>query len=146
MKANTMESRTKSSHTKPDADPFAKKAKVQRLNAKPPMNRNPARTPSDFSLQPLAFPPAPEAREILSDLIEKCATDGELQFTPPDVLKLPPICQRGNANEIIGNFGGAEQLRNAVNELQLLLHAAQASETPDQTPTTKPVNFHTKPQ
>ena len=39
-----------------------------------------------------------------------------------------------------------KELRNAVNELQLLLHAAQASETPDQTPTTKPVNFHTKPQ
>jgi type I restriction enzyme R subunit len=67
---------------------------------------------------------APEAREILNDLLEKYATDGELQFTLPDVLKLPPISQHGNVNEIIGKFGGADQLRNAVNQLQLLLYAA----------------------
>jgi type I restriction enzyme R subunit len=67
---------------------------------------------------------APEAREILNDLLEKYATDGELQFTLPDVLKLPPISQHGNVNEIIGKFGGADQLRNAVNQLQTLLYAA----------------------
>ena len=33
---------------------------------------------------------APEAREILNDLLEKYAADGELQFTRPDVLKAPP--------------------------------------------------------
>jgi type I restriction enzyme R subunit len=52
------------------------------------------------------------------------ATDGELQFTLPDVLKVPPISQHGNVNEIIGTFGGADQLRNAVNQLQTLLDAA----------------------
>jgi type I restriction enzyme R subunit len=67
---------------------------------------------------------APEAREILNDLLEKYAADGELQFTLPDVLKLPPISQHGNVNEIIGKFGGADQLRNAVNQLQSLLYAA----------------------
>jgi type I restriction enzyme R subunit len=67
---------------------------------------------------------APEAREILNDLLEKYATDGELQFTLPDVLKLPPISQHGNVKEIIGKFGGADQLRNAVNQLQNLLYAA----------------------
>jgi type I restriction enzyme R subunit len=67
---------------------------------------------------------APEAREILNDLLEKYAVDGELQFTLPDVLKLPPISQHGNVNEIIGKFGGADQLRNAVNQLQTLLYAA----------------------
>jgi hypothetical protein len=51
-------------------------------------------------------------------------TDGELQFTLPDVLKVPPISLRGNVNEIIGKFGGADQLRNAVNQLQSLLYAA----------------------
>jgi type I restriction enzyme R subunit len=66
---------------------------------------------------------APEAREILNDLLEKYATDGELQFTLPDVLKLPPISQHGNVKEIIGKFGGADQLRNAVNQLQTLLYA-----------------------
>jgi len=67
---------------------------------------------------------APEAREILNDLLEKYATDGELQFTLPDVLKVPPISQHGNVAEIIGKFGGANQLRNAVNQLQSLLYAA----------------------
>jgi len=65
----------------------------------------------------------PEAREILDDLLEKYASDGELQFTLPDVLKLPPISQRGNVNEIIGKFGGAERLREAVGQLQTLLYA-----------------------
>jgi hypothetical protein len=124
VKANTMERRTKSSPTKPDADPFAKKAKVQRLNAKTPMNPNPARIPLAFSLQPSAFPPAPEAREMLGDLLEKCAADGELQSTLPDVLKVPPISHCGNVAEIIGKFGGAEQLRSAVSQLQALLYAA----------------------
>ena len=124
MKANTMERRTKSSPTKPDADPFAKKAKVQRLNAKTPMNPNPARTPSAFSLQPLAFPPAPEAREILSDLLEKYAAHGEPQFTLPDVLKVPWISHLCNVTEITDKFGGSDQLRNAVNQPQSLLYAA----------------------
>jgi hypothetical protein len=35
---------------------------------------------------------AREAREMLNDLIEEYATDGELQFTLPDVLKLPSMC------------------------------------------------------
>ena len=67
---------------------------------------------------------APEAREILDDLLEKYASGGELQFTLPDVLKVRPISDHGNVNEIIGKFGGADQLRNAVNQLQSLLYAA----------------------
>jgi type I restriction enzyme R subunit len=67
---------------------------------------------------------APEAREILNDLLEKYATDGELHFTLPDLLKLPPISHYGNMAEIITQFGGADQLRNAVNQLQSLLNAA----------------------
>ena len=51
-------------------------------------------------------------------------TVADRQFTLPDVLKVPPISQHGNVTEIIGKFGGADQLRNAVNQLQLLLYAA----------------------
>jgi type I restriction enzyme R subunit len=65
----------------------------------------------------------PEAREILDDLLEKYASDGELQFTLPDVLKVRPISDHGNVNEIIGKFGGPAELRNAVNQLQSLLYA-----------------------
>ena len=64
----------------------------------------------------------PEAREILNDLLEKYATDGQLEFSLPDVLKVPPISHHGNVAEIIGKFGGADQLRNAVNQLQTLLY------------------------
>jgi hypothetical protein len=34
------------------------------------------------------------------------ASDGELQFTLPGVLKVRPISDHGNVNEIIGKFGG----------------------------------------
>ncbi|MFO0978529.1 MAG: type I restriction-modification enzyme R subunit C-terminal domain-containing protein [Planctomycetaceae bacterium] len=65
----------------------------------------------------------PEARDILNLLLEKYAADGELQFTLPDVLKVPPISSFGNVNEIIGKFGGADNLRTAVGELQSLIYA-----------------------
>lgn len=67
---------------------------------------------------------APGAREILNDLLEKYAIDGELHFTLPDVLKVAPISYHGNATEIASKFGGADELRAAVNQLQALLYAA----------------------
>lgn len=67
---------------------------------------------------------APNARGILRDLLEKYATDGEVQFVLPDVLKVPPISDRGNVSEIIERFGGPEQLREAMNLMQTLLYAA----------------------
>jgi type I restriction enzyme R subunit len=67
---------------------------------------------------------APEAREILNDLLEKYALDGELQFTLPDVLKVAPIWRHGNVAEIVRKFGGPDQLRGAVNQLQMLLYAS----------------------
>ncbi len=67
---------------------------------------------------------APEAQEMLDDLREKYASDGERQSTLPDVLKVRPISGHGNVNEIIGKFGGADQLPTAINQLQSLLYAA----------------------
>ncbi|MBS4067307.1 MAG: hypothetical protein KGZ62_01755, partial [Sulfurimonas sp.] len=65
----------------------------------------------------------PEARDILEELLEKYAQHGTAQFVVPDILKVPPISERGNVIEIAGYFGGAEKLRDAVNELQTLLYA-----------------------
>lgn len=65
-----------------------------------------------------------EAREIIGELLEKYAEDGELQFTLPDVLKVSPVSHHGNVTEIIGKFGGEERLRVAVSELQQLLYAS----------------------
>ncbi len=66
---------------------------------------------------------SPEARAILEELLEKYAQHGTAQFVVPDILKVPPISERGNVIEIAGYFGGAEKLRDAVNELQTLLYA-----------------------
>jgi type I restriction enzyme R subunit len=57
------------------------------------------------------------------DLLENYAIDGGLQFTLPDVLKVAPIWRHGNVAKIACKFGGVDELRNAVNQLQTLLYA-----------------------
>jgi hypothetical protein len=52
-------------------------------------------------------------------------TDGELQFALLDVLIAPPISQYSNVNETTGIIGGADQLRNVVNQMQTLLYSAE---------------------
>ncbi len=66
----------------------------------------------------------PEARAVLDDLLEKYADHGAAQFAIPQVLKVPPISSRGNPLEIAALFGGPEQLREAVTQLQALLYVA----------------------
>jgi type I restriction enzyme, R subunit len=66
----------------------------------------------------------PEARQILDQLLDKYTEHGATQFEVPDALEVPPINAFGNVIEIAKLFGGAKQLRNAVNELQALLYAA----------------------
>jgi type I restriction enzyme R subunit len=65
-----------------------------------------------------------EARMILNELLDKYADYGTAQFIIPDVLKVPPISEHGNVIEIAALFGGAEKLKEAVNQLQTLLYAA----------------------
>jgi type I restriction enzyme, R subunit len=65
-----------------------------------------------------------EARAVLDELLEKYAEHGAAQFLLPDVLKVPPISERGNVIEIAKMFGGGDKLRDAVNQLQTLLYAA----------------------
>ena len=66
----------------------------------------------------------PEARQVLDELLEKYAEYGDAQFVLPDVLKVPPISTHGQPAEIIKLFGGPEQLRHAVNDLQGLLYGS----------------------
>jgi type I restriction enzyme, R subunit len=66
----------------------------------------------------------PQARAILHELLEKYAEHGTAQFKMPDALKVPPISEFGNISEIIRFFGGPDELKQAVNELQTLLYAA----------------------
>jgi len=65
----------------------------------------------------------PEAREILAELLEKYAVDGELQFTLPDVLKCGPFRSRQRERDR-EPFRRIEKLGTAVNQLQSLLYAA----------------------
>jgi len=65
----------------------------------------------------------PEARAVLDDLLEKYADHGITQFVIPDILKLPPISERGNVKEIADLFGGPRALRSAVTELQTMIYA-----------------------
>ena len=106
----------------PDADPFdllchlafnaplrSRRERAERLR----------RDEKDFFAQY-----APQAREVLDELLEKYAAHGTTQFELPDVLKIPPISARGNVKEITAYFGGTEKLKRAVEDLQSLLYAA----------------------
>jgi type I restriction enzyme R subunit len=64
------------------------------------------------------------ARDVLNELLEKYVEFGTAQFQIPDVLKVPPISRHGNVVEIANLFGGPDQLRHAVGELQQLLYTA----------------------
>lgn len=64
----------------------------------------------------------PTARAILGELLDKYAEHGTAQFVIPDVLKVPPISERGNVIEIAQHFGGGDALREAVHQLQTLLY------------------------
>jgi len=66
----------------------------------------------------------PEARLILSEILDKYIDYGITQFTIPDILKVQPLSNHGNIIEIANIFGGPIQLRSAVSELQSLLYAA----------------------
>jgi len=63
------------------------------------------------------------ARRVLNDILEKYIEYGTAEFKIPDILKVPPISERGTVLEIAGLFNGAENLRGAVTEMQTLLYA-----------------------
>jgi type I restriction enzyme, R subunit len=64
-----------------------------------------------------------KARQVLHDILDKYVDYGTAQFAIPEILKVPPISDRGSVMDISQMFGGAENLRSAVNELQGLLYA-----------------------
>jgi type I restriction enzyme, R subunit len=67
---------------------------------------------------------SPDARAVLNEMLEKYIEFGTAQFQIPDILKVPPISDRGTIPQIAKLFGGAEKLRSAVIKLQSLLYAA----------------------
>ena len=67
---------------------------------------------------------AEPARLILDALLAKYAEHGPAEFVIPDSLKVPPLSDMGNVAEITLRFGGEDQFRSAVIQLQELLYAA----------------------
>ena len=63
-----------------------------------------------------------EARQILNELLDRYTENGTDQLRLPDALRIGPISTHGNAMEIAAKFGGPEQLREAVTQLQISLY------------------------
>jgi len=66
----------------------------------------------------------PEARQVLGEMLDKYIEYGTAQFQIPEILKIPPISERGTVPQIAALFGGADNMRNAVSEMQSLLYAS----------------------
>jgi type I restriction enzyme R subunit len=106
----------------PDADPFdllchvAFNAPLRTRRERAEMLR---REKEDFFDQY-----GPEAREVLTEMLAKYIEYGTAQFQIPEILKVPPISERGTVPQIAAFFGGAEKMRAAVSEMQALLYAS----------------------
>ena len=74
-------------------------------------------TDTDFFKQYNVF-----GQYVLRILLDKYSEHGPDELKIPDALNVPPISDHGNVVEIATSFGGADQLRNAVEELQKLLY------------------------
>jgi type I restriction enzyme, R subunit len=66
----------------------------------------------------------PEAREVLTEMLAKYIEYGTAQFQIPEILKVPPISERGTVPQIAAFFGGPDKMRTAVSEMQALLYAS----------------------
>ncbi|MBE7545141.1 MAG: DEAD/DEAH box helicase family protein [Bryobacteraceae bacterium] len=106
----------------PDADPFDLLCHIA-YNAPLRTRRERAklllREKKDFFDQYSA-----EARAVLTDILDKYVEHDIAQFKVPDILKVPPISDRGTILEVSGWFGGPERLREAIADMQKHLYAA----------------------
>jgi len=106
----------------PDADPFDLLCHVA-FNAPLRTRRERAemlkREKTDFFQQY-----GPDAREVLTQMLEKYVEYGTAQFQIPEVLYVTPFSDRRSVSEIVALFGGADQMRTAVNDMQTLLYAS----------------------
>lgn len=66
----------------------------------------------------------PEAREVLKELLQKYAEHGPSQLQDLRILEVPPLSERGSPVEIARLFGGPEEFRRAVGELEQVIYAA----------------------
>jgi len=65
-----------------------------------------------------------EARQILTEVLKKYVEFGTSQLDDTNVLKITPISNYGNVIEIARFFGGPEELKETLGEMQNLLYAS----------------------
>ena len=65
------------------------------------------------------------AKDVLNLILEKYVDYGLNQIRP-DIISVEPIAQQGNPIEIVNEFGGMDEFKKAINELQTLLYAEAA--------------------
>ena len=63
-----------------------------------------------------------EAKQILFEILDKYEEHGIAQFKIPEILKVAPISDHGNVLEITNKFGGPDELRSALADMQALLY------------------------
>ncbi|MHA1409797.1 MAG: EcoAI/FtnUII family type I restriction enzme subunit R [Candidatus Odinarchaeia archaeon] len=63
------------------------------------------------------------AKDILNEILDKYIEYGYAQLNDTDILKVPPISNHGNVMEIAENFGGIDELGNALSDLQNMIYA-----------------------
>ena len=106
----------------PDADPFDLLCHV--AWGTPPRTRR-ERAEALKRRKPAVFERfGADARAILDALLDRYEAGGPDELRLPEALKIEPLSGMGNPLEIAGRFGGPDQLRQAVIELQEELYAA----------------------
>ncbi len=66
-----------------------------------------------------------KAQEILNLIIEKYIEFGPNQLTP-EIIAVSPISDKGNSYEIVQEFGGIDQFKNIIEQIQTLLYTDAA--------------------
>jgi type I restriction enzyme R subunit len=66
----------------------------------------------------------PQAREMLKVILGKYAAGEAADISDPGLLKVPPLSDQGTFVELARPFGGGQEVRKALRELQQLLYSA----------------------
>lgn len=64
-----------------------------------------------------------KAQEIIHLIIDKYVEFGVMELTPK-IIEVHPISEKGNVTEIVNEFGGIDEFKQALNNIQQLLYAA----------------------
>jgi type I restriction enzyme R subunit len=76
--------------------------------------------------QPFLTALDPAAREVILALLDKYRLGGVTEMSSPEIFRVSPFRQMGQAPGVIRRFGGTEQLRTALGEIQQRLYRKEA--------------------